>query len=224
MLLNKDGTIIRDIDIDELKISFGHHYGKTIILTKNRITFHNTIHPTIGYMSFPPDYFDHHEIEITHSQFKELSDKIHDAGVLELFRFPLDKTLYPGVVYQSLICTFDDGAIYKYRTHGSPPDAFNRIASILSSFCQFDKLEKECDAKDVSKKESDLFITKCCGAVVLGGWKYCPECGKPSDLQINDDKSTSFDYDQTMWLCESCGEGIPIKYRFCGKCGNKRKW
>ena len=224
MLLNNDGTFIRDIDIDELRISYGHHYGKTVVLTKNKIKFQNTIHPTIGYMSFPPDYFDQNEVEISNKQFKELSDKIHNAGLLKLFRFPLDKTLYPGAVYQSLICTFDDGAIYKYRTHGSPHDAFNRIASILSSFCQFDKLEKQCDAEDLSKKESVCLITKCCGAVILSGWKYCPECGKPSDLQINDDNSTSFDYDQTMWLCKSCGEGIPMEYNYCGKCGNKRDW
>lgn len=134
MLLNKDGTFIRDIDIDELKISFGHNYGKTIILTKNRITFQNTIHPTIGYMSFSPDYFDHHEIEITHSQFKELSDKIHDAGLLELFRFSQDNTNYPGAVYQVLTCTFDDGANYRYQTHRSPAKEFNQIIDILSSF------------------------------------------------------------------------------------------
>ena len=224
MILNKDGSSTRDIDIDELIISFGHHYGKTVILTKDKIKFQNTIHPTIGYMSFPPDYLDQKEIEISSQQFKELSDEIHNAGLLEMFDLPTDDTKYIGAIYQSLLCTFDDGASYEYRTHGTPHDAFNQIAKILSSFCQFDTFEKQIKFEDVSIKEKDLFITKCCGAFVINGWEYCPKCGKFAEFHKSEDNKETFDYEQTMWLCESCGEGIPMKYYYCGKCGNKRNW
>ncbi len=223
MLLNKDGSFTRDIDIDELTISFGHHYGKTICLIKNKITYQNTIHPTIGYMSFPLDYFVKNEMEISKGQFNELSNLIYDAGLLDLFDEPLDDTMYPGAVYRSLYCTFDDGASYQYRTHGSPKKAFNQIVGILSSFCKLETVESQIDFEN-DKKERIVFVTECCDAVALDLWKYCPKCGKATEIQKNKGVNDSFDFDQTMWLCKSCGEGIPMEYKYCGRCGNKRDW
>ena len=102
MLLYPDVSFQRDIDIDELRISCGGHYGKAIVLTKDKITYRNTVHPTIAYMSFPQGYFDTNEVSISSEQFLQLSDAIHNAGLLNLFQKPCEHNMYPGAVYQTM--------------------------------------------------------------------------------------------------------------------------
>lgn len=84
MLLNKDESFTRDIDIDELSVSFGGQYGKSITLNKDKITYQNTVHPTIAYMDFPKGYFDSKSISLSREEFLKISDDIHNAGLLSM--------------------------------------------------------------------------------------------------------------------------------------------
>lgn len=223
MLLNPDGSFQRDIDIDELRISCGGHYGKAIVLTKDKITYRNTVHPTIAYMSFPQGYFDTKEVSISPEQFLQLSDAIHNAGLLNLFQKPCEHSMYPGAVYQTMYCVFDDCAQYEYMTRTTPDKEFTDIVNILLPFCDFPQNEVIPCPQETEKK-ADCKETKCCNAVVPSSWSFCPKCGLfLSELNsIETDKV--FDIDETMWMCEHCGEGVPLVYQYCGKCGKKRSW
>ncbi len=223
MLLNKDGSFIRDIDIDELIISLGHHYGKTIVLTKEKLTYRNTIHPTIGYMSFPQGYFDIKELTITAEQFKTLSDRIHNAGLLNLLQPITEHNIYPGAVYQTMSCIFDDGAQYEYITCGTTAKEFDEIVQILLPLCNFP--QDELLAQPVRKEpEITFYETFCCNITVLSNWLFCPKCGKMLDPLSRKETKKTLDFDETVWLCDKCQEGVPMKYRYCGKCGTKRNW
>lgn len=134
MLVFPDGQFIRDIDIDELRISFGKGLCKKIVLTKDKIAYQNTINPSIGYMDFPQGYFDIKEISISLEQFKQLSDDIHEAGLYNLIQPVSEYDLCSGVDYQILTCIFDDGAQYEYVTKEKPKKEFEDIVQILLSF------------------------------------------------------------------------------------------
>lgn len=223
MLLFPDGSFERDIDIDELRISCGGHYGKAIVLTKTAITYRNTVHPTIGYMSFPEGYFETKTIPISHEQFLKLSDAIHAAGLLELFRKPCEHTMYPGAVYQTMSCVFDDCAHFEYMTRGTPDKEFNDIVEILLPLCDFPK-DEMISFQETVVPQVKCYETKCCGVVVLDEWEFCPKCGQMLTAQNKSETDKVFDMDETMWLCEHCGEGVPLIYQYCGKCGKKRTW
>lgn len=137
MLVFPDGQFIRDIDIDELRISFGEGLCKKIVLTKDKITYQNTINPSIGYMNFPQGYFDIKETSISLEQFKQLSADIHEAGLYNLIQPVSEYDLCPGADYQMLTCIFDDGSEYEYKTMGLPAKEFSLIVEILLSFCNF---------------------------------------------------------------------------------------
>ena len=228
MLLYPDGTFKRDIDIDELRICCGEHYGKTIILTKNKISYQNTIHPTIGYMDFPQNYFEIHEMPVSYEQFQKLSDDIHEAGLLNLFHKTCDRETSAGAIYQTLHCLFDDGSEYAYMTRATADKKFTDIVEILLSFCGIlqneEILYEEIPYNEQTKIETACNESKCCNALVLSHWLFCPECGQ--NLTVSDFVETDkfFDVDKTIWLCENCKECIPLEYQYCGKCGRKRPW
>ncbi|MGN1348801.1 MAG: zinc ribbon domain-containing protein [Acutalibacteraceae bacterium] len=223
MLINPDGSFIRDIDIEELRITFGEHYGKEIVFTKEKISYRNTVHPTIAYMSFPQGYFDIKETPISVEQFVQMSDAIHYAGLLELFRKPCEHNMYPGAVYQTMHCVFDDGAHYEYMTSRTPDKKFNDIVNVLLPLCDFPQNESiHCQKR--TESITNYYETNCCNAVVPSKWNFCPKCGQmltPSNITETD---KIIDIYETVWLCDHCEEGVSLVYQYCGKCGRKRSW
>ena len=218
MLLKRDGTYIWDIDIAELRISYYNHNNRTIIaLTKNKIDFYVTLHASNDYVSSLTNYLDKKEISITPEKFENLSELIHDAGLLELPWNPCYTQTHPepDKVYQALYCVFNDGAEFIYRKNGIARKEFYNILNILLSFCGIKK-------NAMNARENTNFKTPCCGAIVLNGWMYCPACGKMARELNRVNISDYIDYDQTIWFCKSCGEAIPMIYKYCGRCGTKR--
>ncbi len=139
MLLNKDGSFKRDIDIDELSVSFGGHCGKSITLNKDKITYQNTVHPTIAYMDFPKGYFDSKSISLSREESLKISDDIHNAGLLSILSPNENMELLDGAVYETMHCVFDDGSHYHYSNFKSrTSDIFKNICKILSAYCKFD--------------------------------------------------------------------------------------
>lgn len=168
MLLNKDGSFTRDIDIAELSVSFGGHYGKSITLYKDKITYRNTAHPTIAYMDFPKDYFDSKSISLSKEDFLKISDDIHNAGLLSILSPNDNMELLDGAVYETMHCVFDDGGQYHYSDFKNrTSDIFKNICKILLAFCKFDnptdepvtiampknKLVPTCDDVEREKEE-----------------------------------------------------------------------
>lgn len=144
MLLNKDGSFTRDIDINELSVSFGGHYGKSITLYKDKITYRNTAHPTIAYMDFPKGYFDSKSISLSREDFIKISNDIHNAGLLSILSPNENINLLDGAVYETMHCVFDDGSHYHYSDFKSKAsDVFKSICNILSAYCKFDSLTDE---------------------------------------------------------------------------------
>lgn len=159
MLLNKDGSFTRDIDIDELSVSFGGHCGKSITLNKDKITYQNTVHPTIAYMDFPKGYFDSKSISLSREEFLKISDDIHNAGLLSILSPNENMKLLDGAVYETMHCCFDDGACYHYSSRKSQvSDVFKRICDILSDYCVFNSLNNGI-SQDMQKRKSDESVT-----------------------------------------------------------------
>lgn len=144
MLLNNDGSFTRDIDIEELSVSFGGHYGKSITLYKDKITYRNTVHPTIAGMVFPKDYFDAKTLPLSREEFLKISDDIHNAGLLSILSPNENMELLDGAVYETMHCVFDDGSQYHYSDFKSrTSDIFKNICKILSAYCKFDSSTNE---------------------------------------------------------------------------------
>ncbi len=223
MIFDKDGMPVRDIDIDELRISYGGHYGKEIVLTKDKISCRNAVHPTIAYMNFPEGHFDVKELTISEKQFLQLSDAIHNAGLLELLRKPCEHNMYPGAIYQTMHCMFDDCSQYEYMTRNTPDKEFNDIVQILLPLCDFPQ-DNLLPYQDKPVPKIEYYETLCCNEVVQNNWSFCPRCGKMITPLDRTETSKVLDMDETLWLCEICNEGIPMIYKYCGRCGSKRKW
>jgi len=171
MLLNKDGSFKRDIDIDELSVSFGGHCGKSITLNKDKITYQNTVHPTIAYMDFPKGYFDSKSISLSREEFLKISDDIHNAGLLSILSPNENMELLDGAVYETMHCCFDDGACYHYSSRKSQvSDVFKRICDILSDYCVFNSLNNGI-SQDMQKRKSDESVT-----VAMPKNKLVPTC------------------------------------------------
>lgn len=216
MLRKPEGLIIRDIEIEKLELNREGPISFRIVMTKNRIAYRKTVYFPHGYHGtyLVEGQTVEKELEITPEQFAKLSDSMHNAGLLELLQNQSEK--------QSLVCEFDDGAHYEYRPRRAQPVEFERIASILMSFCESEKMdEKEHEnARNSVKKLARA--TDCCGAVMLKGWEYCPKCGKPA--ACNEEKTAEYDMDETSWTCSTCGESIPFQYKYCGRCGAMRRF
>lgn len=121
MLLEPDGTFIRDIDIEELQINTLGDYGRSITLKKDTIIYNNTTAPTI--------------IDISKDEFLELSNAIHMAGLLNI-SWNVEKECYLGAKYACMRVLFDDGAYYELnvRTQNRPKE-YDKIVDILNQFC-----------------------------------------------------------------------------------------
>lgn len=159
MLLNKDGSFTRDIDINELSVSFGGHYGKSITLYKDKITYRNTVHPTIACMDFPKGYFDSKSISLSREDFLKISDDIHNAGLLSILSPNENINLLDGAVYETMYCVFDDGACYHYSSRKNQvSEIFKRICDILSDYCVFNSLDNGVSL-DIQKCESSEPVT-----------------------------------------------------------------
>ena len=159
MLLNKDESFTRDIDIDELSVSFGGHYGKSITLNKDKITYQNTVHPTIAYMDFPKGYFDAKTLPLSREEFLKISDDIHNAGLLSILSPNENMELLDGAVYKTMHCTFDDGSCYHYSSLNSQvSEIFKRVCDILSDYCVFNSLDNGV-LQYIQKRKSDESVT-----------------------------------------------------------------
>jgi hypothetical protein len=131
-MFGPDGEILRDIDIDELIISVGRPVGSRIVLTKNEVTYQKTISGGIY-----PDFFEQKKIKITKEQFKELSDAIHDAGLLNVVSpnveiFKEEEIALGYISTEYMICFFDDGvkAACRVNEHNWNTE-FHAISRIL---------------------------------------------------------------------------------------------
>jgi len=137
MLVFRDGTSIRDIDIEELTINVLGHYGGRITLRKDKVEYESTISPTIGYMrgNLEDEYFQAHSIEILKEQFRELSDAIHMAGLLNI-KWDVEKECCPEAEYACMRVLFDDGAYYELGVQEqNRPKEYDKIVEILNQFC-----------------------------------------------------------------------------------------
>lgn len=125
MLFDKNGDIIRDIDIDSLEIHLDSRYCKSIILTKEKIVFQDN-----GNTDFSSK-----EIPITISQFSELSENIHNAGLLNIIQ---PKTIEietdTDSDYKVLTCVFDDCSQYEFKTKDIVPKEYEIITEILLKY------------------------------------------------------------------------------------------
>lgn len=232
MMFTKGGKALRDIDIDELIISVGRPVGKKIILTKNKVTYENIISAGINPNEFTEDFFTKKEISIDRAQFNELSDAIHNAGLLNLVKLDveLDKTymFFDGKSSKEyMICTFDDGVTERYEAGTQTDLSFLNIARILETLFEGkEKIEieniegnKSCDAENTDGGKS--YETLCCGVIIPVEWSYCPGCGKK--LETVHKKETRKIYDKfiTTGICKNCMGSIPMIYDYCGLCGTK---
>ena len=144
MLLNNDGSFTRDIDIEELSLSFGGHYGKSITFNKDKIIYQNTVHPTIAYMDFPKGYFDSKSISLSREEFLKISNDIHNAGLLNILSPNENTELLDGAVYETMHCVFDDGSQYHYCDFSSrTANEFQAICDILLACCKVDNTSRE---------------------------------------------------------------------------------
>ena len=213
MTQNQNESAHRDVEIEKLELNYGEFVRLTIVVTKNKVTYRESVHLSFG-DDFPAERSFEEEIEITPEQFASLSDMLHDAGLLEVLR---DQS-----TDQSLSCDFDDGAHYEYQTSGSLSEKFEQIARLLISFC--DTKRREDTTQQIYRNDSisRAHATRCCGAAVLNGWEFCPQCGKPAEL--DNERDAEYDIDETSWFCSNCGESIPMRYKYCGRCGHSRSW
>lgn len=146
------------LEIEHLGIHFNGHYGKSIGVSKNSIKYRNTIHPTIvtKTRNFPESYFAQKEKIITPEQFDEIIDKITESGLFDIITPRNDKeVLYTGAVYQVLTVVFESGVTYEYSTHSEPNGQFQKIADILSKYCDFPKINPEW--YNTTVKQNDEF-------------------------------------------------------------------
>ena len=225
MLLNKDGTYIRDIDIEELSISYGEDFGGTITLTREKITHRNSITPTVAELYFPKGYFDAHEIPITKEQFEQLSEAIHNVGLCGLFQksaSDIDSDMAPGRVFQTLWCRFTDGAEYAYATYLTPEKEFDDIFQILLPFIPLTDMDEVFNPPQIRLLGNKYFKTNCCNATVLDSWSHCPKCGRALETADMRETAEKIDPDEPIWRCEGCYEGMPLYDGYCGKCGRRK--
>ena len=62
----------------------------------------------------------------------------------------------------------------------------------------------------------------CCNRLVPANYKVCPFCGKElAKTIIPEIDPIIVDKDETSWICK-CGNALPLRYRYCGLCGNSR--
>lgn len=144
MLLNENGGYIRDIDIEELSVSLGGHCGRSVILTKHSIKFRQSVQPTIAFLTSPSNCYDEKIISISSKQFNEISDAVHNAGLLEILS-PVENAELPAdAAHKAMRCTFDDGSHYRYcerKTNRSK--TFESICHVLFSYCKCNSLSNE---------------------------------------------------------------------------------
>jgi hypothetical protein len=88
MLFTEDGKAKRDIEIDYLRIFFGGVLGKEIILTKEKATVKNTVSLIADREIYPEEYFEEREISLTEEKFLQISDDLHNAGLLDILDVP----------------------------------------------------------------------------------------------------------------------------------------
>ncbi len=120
MLLSPDGSFIRDIDIEELKLFLGNQNHQTVVLTKQKLIY--------------LDHFDLREYPLSLEQFNGLSDQLHNAGLLDLLQPKNYSKDHPTGAPFALTCIFDDGAQYEYFSDGAPSEIFQKIIQIIWSF------------------------------------------------------------------------------------------
>lgn len=216
MLINPDGSIIRDVDIDELRIYYCDDSAKEIVLTKNNITYQSID----MYNGIPFGCFDVEKVPLSFEQFLKLSDDIHTAGLLRLLDNASDTELYTDTAFR-LSCIFDDGCQYEYMST-APCEEIDNLVSILLNLREVLQAEKAiCNEQ---KDETACKVSKCCNALLMNSWSFCPKCGKNlTELDVAKCEML-FDTEQTVWFCEFCEENIPFEYQYCGKCGKKRAW
>lgn len=232
MMFAEDGKALRDIDIDELKISVGRPVGKQIVLTKTKVTYQNIISAGICPDDFTEGFFTMKEISIDREQFNEISDAIYNAGLFNLVKpdVELDETyvFFPGKSSKEyMICTFDDGVTERYEVGVQTDLRFLDIARILETLFEGkEKIEieniegnKSCDDENTEGGKS--YETSCCGAVIPEEWSYCPECGKKLEDAHKKETTKIFDKFFTSGICNNCMGSIPMIYDYCGLCGTK---
>lgn len=214
MMFGPDGEILRDIDIDELIISAGRPVGSRIVLTKNEVTYQKTISGGIY-----PDFFEQKKIKITREEFDELSDAIHNAGLLNIVspnvEILKEEEIALGYIStEYMICYFDDGVKavciadeHKWNTK------FHEISRILRSLFE--------EEPEIVEEPKEYCETACCGVAIPENWSYCPECGKK--LEDNDKKETQKTFDEfaTVFICDKCMNIVHFEHNYCGNCGNK---
>ena len=144
MLLNENGGFIRDIDIEELSVSFGEQCGRSITLTKDNIKIRKSVKPTTVFTTSQSNCCDETVISISSKQYNEISDAVHNAGLLEVLSPYENAELPTDAAHKTMRCTFDDGSHYHYsecKTNGSK--IFDSICHILFSYCRCNSLSDE---------------------------------------------------------------------------------
>lgn len=203
--------------IAKIEVLYGNNLEEGIVFEKGRV-----IH--MNYFVVPHSnnrlLYDMKEIVISDEQFDYLSKLLYDAGLNSLFQKSVLLYRDLGSVYQLLLhCVFKDGSEFVYGNNSVLQSEYTSIVRILSSFCENEQDEQH---KTKRKGRKCTFESSCCGVALLDNWIYCPQCGKKLDESAKRDTTKEFDFEQTMWFCEECGETMPMSYKFCGKCGGKR--
>lgn len=93
----------------------------------------------------------------------------------------------------------------------------NKIKDVdFEEYCnkllELDKSIYDNNIKVGELKESKLDKICECGHIIDNNYKFCSECGKRVDIELNKDKTK---------VCILCGSDIPLDCDYCICCGNK---
>lgn len=128
--------------IISVAINFNGQYGKSILVTPDKITYNNTLHSTIIPITrnFPPSYTAVNEKEITAEQFDGILTELEGLNMYAIVKPYTKFEKIPGVIYHSLTVSYRSGKIMEYNTYLQPCAEFNNISAYLSQFCEFQEI------------------------------------------------------------------------------------
>lgn len=129
-------------NFDNISVYFGGKYGKSVILTKEKIYYSNILHPSLSEetKNFPAYYTERKEVPITSDKFNQIVKEVLDAGLIDILDSYRGETDAPGAVWQGVTAVID-GVKREFFTKAEPDWRFKNLASILERECNFPKID-----------------------------------------------------------------------------------
>ena len=136
--------------LNYLALTFSSRYTKWICLTKDKITYRNIVPPAFNFetRNFPSDFFVQKYRDITNEEYTSIVDALCDAGLFALVQpyNPADPRFNGN--FQTITCMCDGGnpqgfVIPQVTDPRYSNPRFVKIISILSEYCDFEKIKPE---------------------------------------------------------------------------------